>query len=110
LPTLQGIGTPTDAIQGLPSITITTTIQTDNSADAVTLSPRWASVRIADNGPGMSPDMLQQLVESFSVERRMTKETSLIRSYQIITAKHGGMFTVRSQLNVGTEFEVLLPL
>lgn len=71
---------------------------------------RWVSVKIADNGPGISPRERQKILESFSTRRRADKETSLGLSYQIVTAKHGGQFELRSQLGVGTEFEIWLPL
>ncbi|HLO50794.1 MAG TPA: ATP-binding protein [Kamptonema sp.] len=71
---------------------------------------RWVSVRIADNGPGMSSGKQQRILQSFSTEKRAEKETSLAVSYQIVTAKHGGRFRMRSQLGIGTEFEILLPL
>lgn len=58
---------------------------------------RWVGIGIADNGPGLSAQTQQQLQESFSVKRRTEKETSLAVSYQIVTAKHGGQFRVRSR-------------
>ncbi|BAU44373.1 sensor histidine kinase [Leptolyngbya sp. O-77] len=79
---------------------------------------RWVSVRITDNGPGLSPETQQRILESFTVERRAAKETSLSVSYQIVTAKHGGQFRLKSPAlfptdapaGIGTEFEILLPL
>ncbi|WP_414544206.1 sensor histidine kinase [Nostoc sp. CCY0012] len=71
---------------------------------------RWISVCIADNGPGISQEFQQQIINSFSVEKLTEKETSLAMSYRIITARHGGKLNFRSQLGVGTEFEILLPL
>jgi signal transduction histidine kinase len=82
---------------------------------------RWVSICIADNGPGLSPEKRQQIIDSFSVEKRADKETSLAVSYQIVTARHGGEFQVRSPASIlttsadesvatGTEFEILLPL
>jgi signal transduction histidine kinase len=58
---------------------------------------RWVAICIADNGPGLSTETQQQLEELFSVKRRAEKETSLAVSYQIVTAKHGGQFRVRSR-------------
>jgi hypothetical protein len=66
---------------------------------------------LVSGGPGRS-------AESFSVEKRLEKETHLALSYRIITAKHGGRFYVRSRSfsdhetppGIGTEFEVRLPL
>ncbi|MBD2122920.1 sensor histidine kinase [Trichocoleus sp. FACHB-262] len=77
---------------------------------SVASGTRWVSVKIADNGPGLAPEQHQRILESFSVEKRAAKETSLSMSYQIVTARHGGKFELRSQLGVGTEFTILLPL
>ena len=96
-----------------PQITITTQIR---PAPGKTESShlRWVSIRIADNGAGLSLEKQQQILDSFSVEKRAAKETSLGVSYQIITAKHGGKLLLRSPLSTdpigGTEFEILLPL
>lgn len=57
---------------------------------------RWVSIRIANNGPAMSPETYRKILDSFSVEQRAAKETSLALSYQIVTAKHGGRFYLRS--------------
>ncbi len=78
-----------------PTIEITTKVCA--MAGDRTDMPRWVSICIADNGPGLSPEAQRQLLESFSVKRRTEKETSLAVSYQIITAKHGGKFQVRSR-------------
>lgn len=58
----------------------------------------------------MSPTLQQQIIDSFSVEKRADKATSLAVSYRIITAKHGGKLNFHSHLGQGTEFQVLLPL
>lgn len=93
-----------------PRIVITTeVISTSESIDIVSNS-RWVAIRIQDNSPGMSENLLQQIIESFSVEKRADKETSLSVSYRIITARHGGKLNLRSQLGIGNEFEILLPL
>lgn len=101
-----------------PQITITTNIQTLPPGPPSAEDTRWVSIVIADNGPGVSPKVEQQIQQAFSLQTRMFKETSLAMSYRIITAKHGGKFLVRSQTfansdlpeNVGTEFQILLPL
>ena len=90
---------------------------------------RWVSIRIADNGPSMSPQLQQQILESFSIGKRATaRETTLAASYWIVTSRHGGDLKLRSPirasegelptssvgleapLGIGTEFEILLPL
>lgn len=103
-----------------PQITIKTQVRSFTShTNSTSPTLRWVSICIADNGPGLSPEKRQQILDSFSIERRADKETSLAVSYQIVTAKHGGQFQVRSpaqacptidELTTGTEFEILLPL
>jgi signal transduction histidine kinase len=78
-----------------PAIAITTRVCSLESKTKQNL--RWVAIAIADNGPGLSAQTQQQLQESFSVRRRAEKETSLAVSYQIVTAKHGGQFRVRSR-------------
>lgn len=91
-------------------IEITTQLTSQPASLPAAPDSRWVTIKIADNGPGMSPEKLQKLLASFSTEKRQEKETSLVVSYWIVTAKHGGQFHVRSQPGEGTEFEILLPL
>ena len=93
-----------------PKIEITTEVISQEATKPDAPDSRWVSIRIADNGPGISQELQQQIIQSFSVEKRADKETSLAVSYQIITARHGGKLNFTSQVSVGTEFEILLPL
>lgn len=106
-----------------PQITVTTCILSDQETRAANPDDaRWVSVIITDNGPGLSPETKAQVTDSFSIRSRSRKETGLALSYQIITARHGGKFWMRSfhaseetfssagQTPTGTEFEILLPL
>ncbi|PAX52446.1 ATP-binding protein [Brunnivagina elsteri] len=93
-----------------PQIEITTEVITQLSTTSYMGDSRWVSIRIQDNGVGMSEKQLQQITESFSIGKRAEKETSLEATYRIVTARHGGKLNVRSQLGKGTEFEILLPL
>jgi signal transduction histidine kinase len=113
-----------------PTIAITTDVRSHHVQNE---SSRWVCIYIADNGPGLSPEMQKQILESFSIKKRTEKETSLAVSYQIVTAKHGGKFELRSRsllgdepntiptgdplktlaseaFRTGTEFEIWLPL
>lgn len=101
-----------DSSQNIKRAEIVITTKVISQAPQTPESPdsRWVSISIADNGIGMSDELQKQLLESFSVERRADKETSLAVSYRIITARHGGNLSFRSQANMGTEFEILLPL
>ncbi len=112
------------------SITITTHVCEDpnqlnehpnQAVDDLSHAPRWVSITIRDDGPGLSDKSKAQILNSFSTKSRFQKETGLALSYQIITAKHGGRFWLRSLHNpkiknspeimsTGTEFEILLPI
>ena len=99
------------SLQKQPKIEITTAIYSSSTNEKLPgIQSHWISVRIADNGPGMSAKKRAKILDSFSIHKRAEKETSLSLSYYIITAKHGGQFKLQSQLGVGTEFEILLPL
>jgi len=100
----------------VPTIVLTTQVRSLHHSSEET---RWVSICITDNGSKLSPEIQKQLLESFTVERRALKETSLAVSYQIVTAKHGGKFEIRRPsalqgatlpADVGTEFEILLPI
>jgi signal transduction histidine kinase len=102
-----------------PIITITTTVYAGKQIQAEIPDSRWVSICIANNGAALSPVRKQQLLDSFSGERRLLKETSLALSYWIVTAKHGGRLELRSPMTeisptsetpLGTEFEIILPL
>ncbi|MDZ8188769.1 MAG: ATP-binding protein [Nostoc sp. ChiSLP02] len=93
-----------------PRIEITTEVISLKPSKPYAPDSRWVLIRIADNGPGIPQELHQQIIESFSLDTKNGKETSLAVSYRIITVKHGGKFNLRSQPGVGTEFEILLPL
>jgi two-component system, NtrC family, sensor kinase len=72
----------------------------------------WVSVRIADNGPGMPPEIQKRIFETFFTTKPVGKGTGLglAISHQIVTQKHHGQLLMRSQPEIGTEFQILLPL
>lgn len=91
-------------------ITITTEVISKPSKTPNIPDARWVSIIIADNGSGISEELQKQILDNFNIEKRADKETSLAVSYRIITARHGGNLQFRSQPDIGTEFEILLPL
>ncbi|MHC5775420.1 sensor histidine kinase [Nostoc sp.] len=93
-----------------PRIEITTEVISQEASNPDAPDSRWVLIRIADNGSGMSQELQQQIIESFSLEKKTGKNTSLAVSYRIITARHGGKLSFNSQIGIGTEFEILLPL
>lgn len=76
----------------------------------------WVSLRIADNGPGIAPDLLGRLFQPFVSTRLDSKGTGLgLAVAEGIVREHGGMILARNRLEGsgqavgGAEFEVVLP-
>jgi signal transduction histidine kinase len=93
-----------------PRIEITTEVVSQEASNPDAPDSRWVLIRIADNGSGMSEELQQQILESFSLETKNGKNTGLAVSYRIITVRHGGKLNFHSQIGIGTKFEILLPL
>lgn len=101
-----------------PRIEVITDVISRTNSFTDLADSRWVSIRIIDNGQKMSPELQQQIIKSFTVEKHTDKETSLSVSYKIITTRHGGEFNLHcyndSQKDLysdrGNEFEILLPL
>jgi signal transduction histidine kinase len=71
----------------------------------------WVLIRIQDNGMGMSSEVINKIFDPFFTTKPVGKGTGLGLSicYQIVE-KHGGKIFVNSQLGVGTEFTILVPV
>ncbi|NET89789.1 MAG: PAS domain-containing protein [Kamptonema sp. SIO1D9] len=69
-------------------------------------------ITIADNGSGISPEAIPQLFDPFFTTKPIGKGTGLglSISHSIIVDRHGGSLTCKSNLGVGTEFIVQIPL
>ncbi|MEH2454383.1 sensor histidine kinase [Nostoc sp.] len=93
-----------------PRIEITTEVISQEASNPDAPDSRWILIRIADNSSGISQELQQQIMESFSLETKNSKNTSLAVSYRIITVRHGGKLNFHSQIGIGTKFEILLPL
>lgn len=83
-------------------ITITTEVQEDN----------WVVVKIADTGSGISPSDQEKIFDAFFTTKPPGLGTGLglVISHQIIVEKHGGRITCNSEVGVGTEFAIALPI
>lgn len=87
-----------------PRIEITTTICSDD--------PNWIAVQIADNGPGIPPEIQARVFDTFFTTKPVGVGTGLglAISHQIVTEKHGGHLNLWSEPGIGTRFELLLPI
>ena len=86
---------------GSPSITISTLQKGDR-----------VQISIADNGPGIPPDHLDRIFDTFFTTKPTGKGTGLGLSIcrQIVESKHGGQLLCNSTLQQGTTFTILLPI
>ncbi|MBE8985836.1 ATP-binding protein [Nostoc sp. LEGE 12450] len=68
-------------------------------------------VRIADNGPGISPENQKKIFETFftTKPRGIGTGLGLAIASQIVVEKHKGKITCQSELDKGTEFAIALP-
>ena len=67
-------------------------------------------LRVADNGPGISPELLGKIWDPFFTTKEEGVGTGLGLSVaHTIVTEHGGAVDVRSELGEGTEFTVRLP-
>ncbi len=73
---------------------------------------KQAVVTIADNGPGMPPEIQQRVFDNSFTTKAVGKGTGLglAIARQIVVDKHGGRLEFASTLGEGTEFSVYLPL
>ncbi|GAA6615966.1 ATP-binding protein [Scytonema sp. NUACC26] len=70
------------------------------------------TIRIKDNGSGISPEIQNRLFDPFFTTKPVGKGTGLGLSicYQIVVEKHGGKLECISQLGQGTEFLIAIPI
>ena len=70
------------------------------------------TIRIADNGPGMTEEVKAKLFDPFFTTKAVGTGTGLglSISYQIVVEKHGGEIECYSQLGQGTEFVIQIPI
>ncbi|MGE5656750.1 MAG: PAS domain-containing protein [Actinomycetota bacterium] len=107
-----------DALEGkikgepafIPTIWITTELETFILPGRPPVPA--ALIRIADNGPGISPQVQERIFNPFFTTKPVGAGTGLglSISYQIIVEKHGGKLQCYSQLNQGAEFAIEVPL
>ncbi|MBD2499180.1 PAS domain-containing sensor histidine kinase [Anabaena azotica] len=75
-------------------------------------TPKQVTIRIRDNGVGMSDEVRQKIFDPFYTSKPVGKGTGmgLSISYQIITDMHAGSLECISSLGVGAEFIIKIPI
>jgi two-component system NtrC family sensor kinase len=96
-----------DAIEETPNQNGCITIRTSMNADRSGIV-----IQIADNGPGMTPDVKAKLFDPFFTTKPLGKGTGLglSISYEIVVDKHGGILKCESAPGQGTEFCLEIPI
>ena len=71
-----------------------------------------AVIRVSDNGCGVPAENLSKLYDPFFTTKEVGRGSGqgLAISHSIVVDKHGGEISVTSELGVGTEFTVRLPI
>ncbi|MEG4280491.1 PAS domain S-box protein [Microcoleus sp. MON1_C1] len=72
----------------------------------------FVAIKIADNGPGITEQVKQQIFDTFFTTKPIGKGTGmgLSISYQIIVERHKGELYCTSELGKGTEFTLKIPI
>ncbi|HMH87408.1 MAG TPA: ATP-binding protein, partial [Steroidobacteraceae bacterium] len=71
-----------------------------------------AVIRVSDNGCGVPAENLSKLYDPFFTTKEVGRGSGqgLAISHSIVVDKHGGEISVTSELGIGTEFTVRLPI
>ncbi|MGD9689008.1 MAG: sensor histidine kinase [Phycisphaerales bacterium] len=72
----------------------------------------WVSITVADNGPGIDPEILPRLFEPFASTKLDARGTGLgLAVSEGIIREHGGLLMARNrQRGRGSVFEIVLPV
>lgn len=88
----------------------------DSSSGKITVSTELANdtviIRIADNGCGVPAENLAKLYDPFFTTKEVGRGSGqgLAISHSIVVDKHGGEIAAQSEVDVGTEFTLRLPI
>ncbi|NET55356.1 MAG: response regulator [Symploca sp. SIO2E6] len=96
----------------IPKIWISTAVAYTKSLNPIQQTPEKVVIRIADNGPGISKQLLHRIFEPFFTTKPVGSGTGLglSISYQIVVEQHHGQLRCISVEGKPTEFIVEIPV
>jgi len=76
------------------------------------IDDNWVGIKIADNGPGMTGEVQQQIFDALFTTKPVGKGTGLglSISYSIVVDKHCGKLSCNSAPGQGAEFTISIPI
>jgi signal transduction histidine kinase len=104
--------TPEEIQQNRRTIRIRTEVSNSDFNGLSKGNQQWVTIRIADNGPGMTQAVKQRIFDPFFTTKPVGQGTGLglSISYQIVVDKHGGQLWCDSAPGQGTEFFIEIPV
>ncbi len=87
-------------------------VEVDTAGTDNDLTPgNWVRIRVADNGRGIDPAVLERIFEPYFTTRKLHEGKGLgLATVRGIVGSHGGQIFVTSEPHKGTEFTIYLPL
>lgn len=102
-----------NAIQAMPtggSIWLKAdTVDVTSRTPGVLQPGSYVRLTIADNGPGIAPEVLPKIFDLFFTTKEQGSGLGLATAYSVVK-RHGGHIEVESQLGQGSSFHIYLPV
>jgi two-component system, cell cycle sensor histidine kinase and response regulator CckA len=72
---------------------------------------KWVVLSVMDTGSGIDPSVLPRIFEPYFTTKDKSRGTGMgLAMVHGIISRHGGRMEVRSEVNVGTSFDIYLPV
>jgi PAS domain S-box-containing protein len=104
------VGNARDAMVGEGTITLSTSVATQEALRNTGLTGRFCCISVTDDGEGIPPEDIEQIFDPFFTTKKVGEGTGLGLSMALGVAEQaGGTVLVQSVQGQGSTFHVLLP-